>query len=228
MLQHASLNGATTTMSIERYVKERGIAALVHFTRVDNLASIMQHGLCVPSACVNNGLKAVRNDHYRHDGADAVCATITVPNYKMFYPLRIKAPAGTNWVVLAIRPSILWETDCAFCTTNAASATVTAIPLAQRRGLEAMKLMFADYPGKPRADLKIPDNYTTNPQAEVLLLEGVALKYIIGMVFNTANLHAQYKAKYEGKPPLHTHIKSYHYPNSFLPRKDKDHWPRNG
>jgi hypothetical protein len=211
-------------MTIEQYVKERKIAILTHFTRIDNLSSIMQHGLCVPSACTNAKLKPVCNDDNRHDGADAVCATITVPNYKMFYPLRNNAPAGTNWVVIAINPAILWETDCAFCVTNAASGTVTAIPLAQRKGLEPMKLMFEDYPGKPRAELNIPDNFTTNPQAEVLLLAGVPLKYFYGLIFNTANLAAEYKAKYEGKPPLHTHIKTYYLPNFFRPRNDWGHW----
>lgn len=214
-------------MTIEQYVKERGIAALVHFTRIDNLPSVMQHGLCVPSECTNQKLKPVRNDKYRHDGADAVCSTITVPNYRMFFPLRQNAPAGTNWAVIAINPAVLWETDCAFCVTNAASASVTAIPLARRKGLEALKQMFADYPGKARSELNIPNNYTTNPQAEVLLLEGVPLKYIFGLVFNTANLAAEYKAKYEGKPPLHTHIKTYHFSSYFQPRKDYEHW-KNG
>jgi hypothetical protein len=211
-------------MTIEQYVKERGIAVLTHFTRIDNLPSIMQHGLCVPSACTNNKLKPVCNDDHRHDGADAVCATITMPNYRMFFPLRNNAPAGTNWVVIAIHPAILWQTDCAFCVTNAASGTVTAIPLAQRKGLEAMKQMFADYPGKARAELNIADNLTTNPQAEVLLLGGVPLSHIFGLIFSTANLAAEYKAKYEGRPPLHAHIKTYHLPNYFKPRKDYGHW----
>lgn len=214
-------------MTIEQYVKERGIAALIHFTRIDNLPSIMQHGLRVPSACANEKLKVTVNDVYRYDGADAVCTTITVPNYRMFYPLRTNAPAGTNWVVLAINPAILWETDCAFCVTNAASASVTAIPLANRKGVGALKQMFEDYPGKARSELNIPDNFTTNPQAEVLLLEGAPLKYIFGLVFNTANLATEYKAKYEGKPPSHTHIKTYHLPNYFQPRKDYAHW-KNG
>jgi hypothetical protein len=129
--------------------------------------------------------------------------------------------------VIAINPAILWQTDCAFCVTNAAAATVTAIPLARRKGVEALKQMFADYPGKARSELNIPNNYTTNPQAEVLLLEGAPLKYIFGLVFNTANLAAEYKAKYEGKPPLHTHIKTYHFSSYFQPRKDYGHW-KNG
>lgn len=157
--------------TIEEFVKDRGIKSLFHFTRLDNLRSIIEHGFLTREQCAAKGIEAAVNDHQRYDGTGALCATISFPNYKLFYRLRCDHP-NVEWVVLELDASLLWRTKCAFSNTNAGDGSVFNIPIAQRLGLGALQAMFADYGNVRREALKIPDHYTTNPQAEVLLLDG--------------------------------------------------------
>jgi hypothetical protein len=183
--------------TIQEFAAEREIKFLLHFTRASNLASILDRGLVPRDTLILEGQEAIFNDQFRYDGTHAVCLSIHFPNYKMFWGLRKDHPQH-QWVVLAIHPAILWEHDCAFCITNAASATVTAVPLDARRGLAAFQRMFGDYGSIQRQALGIPLHYPTNPQAEVLALSGVPRKYIMGVaVLNTA-MQQQVQADHPG------------------------------
>lgn|SRR5574337_345896 len=178
--KRASL-GAGEARAIQELVAQRGIRYLVHFTREANLPSILARGLVTRDVLHAEGQENNCDDRYRLDGTDAVCASIEFPNYKMFFARR-QAHKNVDWILLTIDPSILWTTTVAFCTANAASKMVTQTPLRERVGVEAMKAMFADFDGKARAVLNLPDSFPTNPQAEVLLLEGVPRQYISGAI----------------------------------------------
>lgn len=70
---------------IQSIVAQRGIEHLVHFTRVDNLASIMQNGIIPIANTAQNQINPVINDPYRWDGhTNASCLSITRPNHHMF------------------------------------------------------------------------------------------------------------------------------------------------
>lgn len=183
-------------MTIQAFVAERGITFLMHFTRARNLDSILARGLVPRNTLMLEGFDGF-NDQYRIDGTDAVCVSIGFPNYKMFYGIQ-KDHAGETWVILVIHPQALWDLDCAFCAANAASNGVSAIPLQQRRGLHALQGMFADWPTKPRSELNIPNNYPTNPQAEVLALQGVPRQYILGIITVNETVRQELLAKYPG------------------------------
>lgn len=182
--------------TIPEFVAERGINYLMHFTRASNLDSILTRGLVQRNALIAEGFNGY-NDHLRIDGTDAVCLSIGFPNYKMFYGVQKDHP-GETWVILVVHPQALWDLDCAFCATNAASNSVTSIPLAQRKGLAAFQAMYADWPTKSRAELNIPDFYPTNPQAEVLALQGVPRNYILTVVTLNEEVKQSLIAKYPG------------------------------
>ena len=93
---------------MENAVKKRGVSFVWHFTRIENLESILQEGL-VPRAYLEaKQANIVFNDQYRLDGhSDANCLSLGHPNYKMFYSLR-KANADQKWVVVAVKSEILW------------------------------------------------------------------------------------------------------------------------
>lgn len=182
--------------TIQEFVAERGINALFHFTRARNLDSILARGLVPRNILRREGFDGF-NDQYRIDATDAVCLSIGFPNYKMFYGIQ-KDHEGETWVILVIHPQALWDLDCAFCVANAASNGVTAIPLAQRKTLVAMQAMYADWPGKPRAELNIPDNYPTNPQAEVLALQGVPRQYIVAVITLNEAVRKELMDKFPG------------------------------
>lgn len=181
--------------TIEEFANERGIKSLFHFTRLDNLPSVLARGLLTKEACARAGINPAINDPYRYDGTGAISATISYPNYKMFYRLRCDSP-GVEWVVLKLKRSLLWRTRCAFSDTNAGDGSVYSVPIARRQGLAALQSMFGDYGRIERATLKIPDHYTTNPQAEVLLLDGATVDDIKGVYFQRSTTREQYDAQY--------------------------------
>ncbi|WP_220075544.1 DarT ssDNA thymidine ADP-ribosyltransferase family protein [Stenotrophomonas maltophilia] len=165
--------------TIQEFVHERGIKYLVHFTRESNLTSIIQRGL-VPRDLLAGEGGVKFNDTVRLDGTSAVCLSIDFPNYKMFFKVK-QADVDESWAIVAVSPAVLSSPTVAFCAGNAASAAMTSIPIAQRMGLQALQGMYADWNGVSRATLGIPDRYPTNPQAEVLMLEGVSREHILGV-----------------------------------------------
>ncbi|MBI3728693.1 MAG: DUF4433 domain-containing protein [Burkholderiales bacterium] len=201
--------------TIREYAEERGISYLTHFTRLENLKSILEHGLILRNQLGSHSGN-VFNDRFRLDGTNAVCTSISFPNYKMFYRLRMEH-TNVHWVVVAIHVSALWELPCAFCSANAASSSVTSISLDQRSSLNALKNMFSDFEQKKRSELNIPNNYPTNPQAEVLMLNGVPKKYILGVAVDSSKVEEVLKKRFVGLQVLNT--KRY-----FKPREDYSHW----
>lgn len=199
-------------------IEAKGIEYVFHFTRLDNLVGIFAHGLIGRLHIENLGVSSWFNDEYRFDGQpDAICCSLGHPNYKMFYRLRRETP-NAEWVVIVLRASILWEKDCAFCATNAASNSVVGIPIAQRRGAAAFNRLFDEVPGKPlRSVLNIPNFCPTDPQAEVLVFGNIETGYIMGAVTQSQRTADTLKRQF----PNYEFI--YHR-SLFLPRKDYEHW----
>jgi ssDNA thymidine ADP-ribosyltransferase, DarT len=209
-------------MAIQETAAKREIQYLLHFTRLENLQSILVNGLLPTNACAAQGVKPIVNDTYRWDYTDAICFSVSFPNYKMFYARREevkKTEPDAQWTVIAVNPSVMWDKNSAFCRENAANTNVTNIPLAQRKSEAAFDTMFSDYNDKTRELLKIPDSYTTHPQAEVLIFEPVEARYIIGAAFETVALKDAWSTKGAGKQFVH-------FPSFFRGRLDYAHWKK--
>ncbi|MEW8185890.1 MAG: DarT ssDNA thymidine ADP-ribosyltransferase family protein [Candidatus Thiodiazotropha endolucinida] len=196
------------------------IKYVYHFTRLQNLDSILLEGLMSRQdldSCEWDTPPAI-NDPYRFDNClDAICCSIGHPNYKMFYRLR-QQYKGEEWVVLGLKARILWEKDCAFCVENAASNNVTSIPIEERRSLDAFNQLFEEYDGKPsREDLGIPNKCPTHPQAEILVFENIEPEYIIGAVFESRQRVDEYRTQYDD-------FQFMYHKAPFKPRGDYEHW----
>ena len=181
---------------IQRFCEERGITTLVHFTQIEHLWNILHEGLLDHQGLLEkHGQQFDPNDKQRRDGhKEAVCLSISFPNYKMLWDIRKKKEktegiTDSQWIVLLLDAKVLWELDCAFCQTNAASGAVIPLLSDERIGEqkrpEALEDMFADnfYASKRkiwirRQNLQIPKHYTTDPQAEVLVFDPISAKYI--------------------------------------------------
>lgn len=179
--------------AIKSIVEKRGIKFLTHFTRVENLAGILTFGLLprVQLGVVRNaGLKAVVTDEDRLDlCAHASSVSISFPNHRMFYKYRNSMKDGI-WAVLKFSPVILWEKECAFCGENAASSRMRNLSVRERKGPEAFEKLFQDYQTsekcKERAALKLPADYPTHPQAEVLVFGTVEPEYLLQVCFENS------------------------------------------
>jgi hypothetical protein len=62
----------------------------------------------------------------------------------------------------------------------------------------ALKAMYADWGDKTRTILGIPNNYPTNPQAEVLMLDGVPREYIFSVIVLNKAKQQELQDKYPG------------------------------
>lgn len=204
-------------MKIEKILSERGINSLIHFTRAENLPSIMEYGICPRAELYEE--EAVFNDEYRYDDCEnAVCTSIEFPNYKMFYRLRMDNPEA-DWAVLLISAEAMVDFNCAFCEMNAGSKPMYSMPLEERMGSSALQNLFKDVSdGRRRADLGIPDCFPTNPQAEVLVFATIPTDYITHVVF----VDAYTKKKYEKYVP--DDIEAVTEQEYFAPRMDYKKW----
>jgi cold shock CspA family protein/flagellar biosynthesis GTPase FlhF len=176
---------------IQAICQQRGVTTCVHFTHVQNLRGILQNGLLSRRFLEQSAgnIQARSNDSLRLDKQrEANCLSISFPNYRMFYKYRMENNNQADWVVLSLNASLLWELDCAFCKENAASSSVTIIPLNERKQVGSFQGMFEDTSQIRREDLGIPAHYPTNPQAEVLVFEQISSDYIKAVDFK--NLEA--------------------------------------
>lgn len=165
-------------IKIQNICLERRIEKLIHFTHVKNLNSILCNGL-IPRTTLKREQKPFSfNDKLRLDGyKNSISLSISFPNDKMFYKCRISNIGRADWVVLALDPSILWELECAFCYTNAASSEMTIMSIGKRKQPEYLCNMF-EYNGQNRQALNLPDNHPTSSQAEVLCFDSISSDYI--------------------------------------------------
>ncbi|HHP0486293.1 TPA: hypothetical protein ACRZ2Q_002890, partial [Vibrio harveyi] len=49
-----------------------------------------------------------------------------------------------EWVIFKLCPSLLWELDCLFCSTNAANVSISSRSESTLLGSQALANMFSD------------------------------------------------------------------------------------
>ena len=173
-------------MSIENILRERQIKYLCHFTRLENLESILTHGL-IPRSNLYNAefnpnpslsIHGIFNDRYRIDGKpDATSLSISFPNSSMFYGLRC-SNSSVKWAVIVLNAQVLIDKDCAFYHTNAANSNVNSIPISNFQGEKALEQLFKTNGNRQNLLKKDP----TDVQAEVLVFDTIESDYILGAV----------------------------------------------
>lgn len=184
---------------IIRDAMRRNINHLVHFTCADNIESILENGLLTRECLEYEEMEFDFNDEYRIDEVrDSVSLSVTSPNYKMFYPIRLTHPEK-EWVVLKLDAIKVLQLDCAFCYTNAASSEINYIPIDQRRTYEAYLSLFdEEHTEYSRKQLNLSDDEPTNPQAEILVLESIPVEYIEYAFFQNKSVYDKYKHLFYG------------------------------
>ena len=201
------------------FLYERQIDRLYHFTQVDNLKNIFRYGLLPRDELERRRIDSLINDEYRYDNClDAICTSIEFPNYKMFYKLRRENP-DVDWAVLELNAEIICDYQCAFNWTNAGDSASYSIPIKKRMTQSAFENLFEDKDGYPtREELKIPDWYPTNPQAEVLVFNRIPISYINGVFFENKDKYLKYQEI------IPTDIYATFNNNLFKWRKDYEFW----
>lgn len=170
------------------YLMDRKVKYLVHFTPIENLYGIMKEGILPRDKQTNPGLWP---DDLRLDGhTDCSCFSISYPNYRMLYQKRMNrknqvTDGMERFAILLIDPSALQEiddNDIAYYQNNAANHNSIS-EFSEHTGLYALSSMFADNvtdDGRilTRDSQFLSSEFTTHPQAEVLIRGAVPAKYI--------------------------------------------------
>lgn len=166
----------------KQFIEERGITRLCHFTKIKNLPYILGK-----YDGIDNGILATEyiddrvcevNDQHRLDGRrDYVCTSIEYPNLKFFYVSQKNSKDSNfrDWVVLLINPEIIGNTAL-FSKYNAALERGKYI----KKGISSFRELFDNFDVRP---MLLPDNITTNDQAEVLISQKIPVEAIYGVVF---------------------------------------------
>ena len=171
---------------LKESVLSREIKELVHFTRIENLQSILSVGLQSRVRLEEIDHKYLINDSMRLDNRlNGISLSITHPNQSMFYKYRT-ASESSNWCVVILKPSILWELSCLFCMHNAADSRISRLNDKSLSNKDAFLSMFSS---ENRSSV-LPKNYTTDVQAEVLCLNDIPVEYIekIALLSSSSNL----------------------------------------
>ena len=158
-------------------IEERGIIRVCHFTRIENLESILAKRYIYSRKELDSlGIKRIDNDPRRLDGhKDYICCSITRPNrFLLGKWIRENTGGRNDWIVLCIDPQIMAR-DCSFSPVNAATDGGQHI----REGVEALESMFNETVStSKRVDRRYPDypdDRTTSEQAEVLIKKRIPI-----------------------------------------------------
>lgn len=210
---------------ISNLIKDRKIITLFHFTNIKNLHSILRYGLLTRDKLKFLKVEYHINDYDRFDNTNGISLSISFPNYKMFYQLRLKEP-NEKWVLIAVNPSVLYELDCGFFYTNAANNSCFEDRTDRiYKTFDSLENVFSsEYPPDYsfghthfRNNLNINDSFPTNPQAEVLVFDDIPTSKFIGLVFNNEN-----DLKYIGDLPKYLKVEVI--PKLFDSRNDWQNW----
>lgn len=168
---------------IQQECIRRNITRLCHFTQSRNLAHILgdYSGILSRSSLESGGFPHNPTDPNRWDGCEnLICCTIEFPNVYYFDRVRDQDHLFKDWVVLLIKPDLLWGEGTKFCPCNAATAGGAYID----EGYEAFRLLFVnESTGRfiKRSHKHLPC-MPTDIQAEVLVPDPIDLNDIIGFV----------------------------------------------
>jgi hypothetical protein len=155
-------------------VLSQEIEELVHFTRIENLPSILSTGLQNRIKLKETSQEFLINDTMRFDNRlNGISLSITHPNQSMFYKYRM-ASQSDNWCVIVLNPSILWELNCLYCRHNAADSRISRLNDDTLSNKKSFLSMFSC----EERNLSLPKNHTTDVQAEVLCLNEIPVEYI--------------------------------------------------
>ncbi|HHK8484262.1 TPA: DarT ssDNA thymidine ADP-ribosyltransferase family protein [Vibrio parahaemolyticus] len=185
---------------VKGIINNRNIESLYHFSKIENLEAIANQGL-IPRAQLKDGDYKF-TDVNRSDGfLNANCISVSFPQYRMFFIKRVQNPQQ-NWVVLELSPELILDKESAFFERNAASRVVQTEIIENRKLATAFEKMFDDIDELPsRKERKLPDNYPSDPQAEILVFDKIDRDYIVAAHFANEAMLDKYKDQLNGIEP---------------------------
>lgn len=169
-------NITSSYQDIKDFVYSHNIEYLVHFTQANNLSSIFENGILSVERLNEKSISYNSNDQDRNDGfKDGTFLSISFPNYKTFYKYRNTDYSESDYAVILLNPSIMWEKKCLFSRGNSAS-TLIKNEINEKKdflynNVSSLKDLFDK-------DNDLPEYLTTEVQAEVIVFDDIEVDYI--------------------------------------------------
>lgn len=174
---------------IKNIIQQRKLQNLIHFTRIENLESILQKGLLSRKDLDTNKINYISNDSERWDAKiNATCFSIEFPNGFLLKTFKDKYK-NSKWVIMLLDINLLNNSNkkC-FCNRNAGGAT-NWVNCPKSQSSESFKSMFDEkvYSKSPARSeqLYIKDYLPTDVQAEILIEGNIQPKFIKNLIFET-------------------------------------------
>ncbi len=195
----------------DRYdiLNKRDIRHMYHFSPISNVESILDTGLYSRQKCQEEDIEIEYTDENRFDGElNKISTSISFPNYRMRFSLERQ---GYNLVIYDINPRILLsKLDTQFYRTNAANAIFKNIDKRTLTTNEAFEGLFTEVNREPG----LYRNYTTDPQAEVLIDTEIPDYFIDGIITkyydrDIEELCGQKRLRYEVNSTLYSYRSDY-------------------
>ena len=173
---------------IRQFIRKNRINYLTHFTRAENLKSILQFGILPASILRRNPVFSgvcYSSLPLPPEWSTHVSLNISFPDYKLFMQLQNHQPS--DWVILLVDSKVLWDLPCYFFPDRAlpfiSCAPVPGQVLNEHQSVKALKELFADREGIKRKELDIPQFYPTSPCTEILCGFPIGPSYITQIWF---------------------------------------------
>jgi len=156
-----------------KYLIEREVKWLYHFTYVDNIVSILKYGILSRNNQERKGVESKYNDP-NETGSNYISVSIEWPNYKMFYKKRIDNP-HERFAVVCISIYALTECQYRMYSTNSSKGY----------GSSLVKNANDLYYDSPSRKSLLSKKFPTDPQAELRISDMIPKEYIRAVYFET-------------------------------------------
>lgn len=178
---------------IKEAAKKIEIPYLLHFTHISNLEGIFEEGIHSRDVVDKSGDEIKTNDEERYDGrTNTISLSIAHPNDVMF--MKYHQKKFEDWGVIALSKSVLWELDCLFFKHNAASTEVSRMSDDELSTIDSFNSMYDEFDHlDSREDQCLKDFDPTDKQAEVMVIDHIPSKYILGVLLSDRKVKKSFK-----------------------------------
>ena len=173
----------TKRNQIEQFLKANKITSLTHFTRLENLKSILQNGIFTGMMLsADPKFSDIQRNQPKlpESWQGSASMNISFPDFRLLSQLRENL-SRCYWVIIEIDARFMMDQPCYFFQKSAVEIindtefSQNINPLLQTTKM--FRSLFTDTETIKRNKLGIPDAYPTNPQAEVLTFSPVPTRY---------------------------------------------------
>ena len=207
-------------------INNKQISEILHFTPLIHLSSILEYGVLSNEEISKKNLTSFQVDENRFDARpNFICTSVSFPNSSL---LRMKQYKYGTFIIISISPEILLTNVCLFAKSNAATtwykkpSKYDSFPMLNKN--ESFLDMFSrdDIRDKNR----IPKNFATDLQAEVLIYKKIPREFIKKIYCQSEEIKLNLLKELPDLKERESDFISIN-PKIFERRIDQDYWESN-